>query len=84
MCAHSAFSGGTGLFSATRKSKPRIAGVPWPKRAETQHTVVSGTTGSGQTVLISDLVSQIRERGERCILYDKMGSYMRASSGNGA
>ena len=66
------------FFPAARKSKPRIAGVPWPERAETQHTIVSGTTGSGKTVLISDLVSQIRERGERCILYDKMGSYTRA------
>ena len=54
---------------------PRIAGIPWPARAETQHTIVSGTTGSGKTVLISDLVAQIRARGERCILYDKMGSY---------
>ena len=56
----------------------RIAGVPYPKRAETQHTIVSGTTGSGKTVLISDLVAQIRERGERCVIYDKMGSYTRA------
>ena len=34
-----------------------------PERTETQHTIVSGTTGSGKTVLISDLVSQIREQG---------------------
>ena len=67
-----------GFFPAARGSTPRIAGVPWPKRAETQHTIVSGTTGSGKTVLISDLVAQIRARGERCILYDKMGSYTRA------
>ena len=53
----------------------RIAGIPWPERAETRHTIVSGTTGSGKTVLIADLVEQIRERGERCVLYDKMGSY---------
>ena len=56
----------------------RIAGVPYPARAETQHTIVSGTTGSGKTVLISDLVRQIRQRGERCIIYDKMGSYTQA------
>ncbi len=55
-----------------------IAGIPYPERAETQHTIVSGTTGSGKTVLISDLVSQIRARGERCVIYDKMGSYTRA------
>ena len=53
----------------------RIAGIPWRKEAETLHTIVSGTTGSGKTVLISDLVEQVRERGERCIVYDKMGSY---------
>ena len=56
----------------------RIAGVPFPERTETQHTIVSGTTGSGKTVLISDLVAQIRARGERCVVYDKMGSYTRA------
>ena len=55
----------------------RIAGIPFPPRSETQHTIVSGTTGAGKTVLISDLVSQIRARGERCVLYDKMGSYTR-------
>ena len=56
----------------------RIAGIPYPERTETQHTIVSGTTGSGKTVLISDLVAQIRARGERCVLYDKMGSYTAA------
>ncbi len=56
----------------------RIAGIPYPERTETQHTIVSGTTGSGKTVLISDLVAQIRERGERCVIYDKMGSYTAA------
>ena len=54
-----------------------IAGIPYPERTETQHTIVSGTTGSGKTVLISDLVAQIRARGERCVLYDKMGTYTR-------
>ena len=56
----------------------RIAGIPYPPRTETQHTIVSGTTGSGKTVLISDLVAQIRARGERCVIYDKMGTYTRA------
>ena len=55
----------------------RIAGIPYPQRAETQHTIVSGTTGAGKTVLIADLVEQIRTRGERCVIYDKMGSYTR-------
>ena len=66
------------LFPGARRAACRIAGIPWPKRAETQHTIVSGTTGSGKTVLIADIVDQIRARGERCILYDKMGSYTRS------
>ncbi len=68
----------TAVFPAARRASCRIAGIPWPRRAETQHTIVSGTTGSGKTVLISDLVAQIRARGERCILYDKMGAYTRS------
>ena len=63
---------------AGRPGPYRIAGVPFPERTETQHTIVSGTTGSGKTVLISDLVAQIRARGERCVVYDKMGSYTRS------
>ena len=62
-----------------RRLRPySIAGIPYPERTETQHTIVSGTTGSGKTVLISDLVAQIRARGERCVVYDKMGSYTRS------
>ena len=68
-----------GVFAESAAEKPhRIAGVPYPKRTETRHTIISGTTGSGKTVLISDLVSQIRDRGERCVIYDKMGGYTRA------
>ena len=66
------------LSPKARRASCCIAGIPWPGRAETQHTIVSGTTGSGKTVLISDLVARLRARGERCILYDKMGSYTRS------
>ena len=59
-----------------REARPyTTARIPWPRGAETRHTIVSGTTGAGKTVLIADLVEQIRERGERCVIYDKMGSY---------
>ena len=66
------------LPGAGRPAPYSIAGVPYPERTETQHTIVSGTTGSGKTVLISDLVAQIRAKGERCVIYDKMGSYTAA------
>ena len=68
-----------GVIAESAAEKPhRVAGIPYPKRAETRHTIISGTTGSGKTVLISDLVSQIRDRGGRCVIYDKMGGYTRA------
>ena len=64
------------LLTRGREARPcTVARIPWPRGAETRHTIVSGTTGSGKTVLIADLVEQIRKRGERCIVYDKMGSY---------
>ncbi len=68
----------TALPGGKRFRPYSIAGIPYPERTETQHTIVSGTTGSGKTVLISDLVAQIRARGERCVIYDKMGSYTAA------
>ena len=53
-----------------------IATIPYPKYAETQHTLVTGTTGSGKTVVISDLVEQIQESGGKAIIYDKMGNFV--------
>lgn len=54
----------------------QIVGVPYPHRGENLHTMISGTTGSGKTVIISDLVSQIISRGDRAIIFDKMGTYL--------
>ena len=51
-----------GLPGRERDRAWRLAGIPFPPRSETQHTIVSGTTGSGKTVLISDLVAQVREK----------------------
>jgi len=52
-----------------------LGGVEYPANSETTHTMIAGTTGSGKTVLISDLISQIKERGDRAIIFDKMGIY---------
>ena len=38
-----------GALPGSRRLRPyRIAGIPYPERTETQHTIVSGTTGLGQ------------------------------------
>lgn len=53
-----------------------LAGIPLPKGSETQHIQFVGTTGTGKTVAIRELLQVIRARGERAIIYDKGGTYV--------
>ena len=53
-----------------------IAGVPYPFRAETQHTMFVGSTGSGKTQGIARIIEQIYERGDRAVVYEKMRSFV--------
>lgn len=52
-----------------------LGDIPYPAHSENTHTLIAGSTGSGKTILISELINQIRQRGDRAILYDKMGVY---------
>ena len=54
----------------------RIAGVHYPKDAETLHTLIVGSTGAGKTVAMTDIVEQIEANGDKAIIYDKLGSYI--------
>ena len=61
----------------TGKISPyRIGDVALPYGSETQHIQIVGTTGSGKTVAIRELLMTIRDRGERAIIYDKGGTYL--------
>lgn len=53
-----------------------LAGLAYPFRAETQHTLMCGSTGSGKTQGIFEIVLQIYERGDRGVFYDKMRSFI--------
>ena len=55
----------------------QLAGVEYPAHSESQHTWITGGPGSGKTVVLSDLISQIRKRGDRAIIYDRTGSYIK-------
>lgn len=54
----------------------KIAGLEFPAYTEHAHTLITGGSGTGKTNLISDLIEQIKQRQERAIIYDKMGSYI--------
>lgn len=45
--------------------------LPLPQSAELQHILVHGTTGTGKSTVIKELLDHIRQRGERAIVYDK-------------
>jgi type IV conjugative transfer system coupling protein TraD len=53
-----------------------IGNINLPYRAETQHIWINGTTGSGKTVAFSDILSQVRSKGRRAVVYDLMGVYV--------
>ncbi len=57
------------------KKKYTLADIPYPAYTESLHTIITGGSGSGKTVLISNLIEQIRKNGDRAIIYDKMGTF---------
>jgi type IV conjugative transfer system coupling protein TraD len=56
----------------------RIAGVPYPWRLEQSHAMLIGTTGTGKTVAMRELLGQIRERGHRAVVFDLTGAFIEA------
>ena len=53
-----------------------IAGVDYPLGTETVHTLVIGSTGSGKTQTLLDLVEQVRTRGGKAVIFDVKGDYV--------
>lgn len=54
-----------------------IAAIPFPNHSEQQHTIITGGSGTGKTQVMLDLLEQIRARGEKVIVYDRMGNFVR-------
>lgn len=51
----------------------KIANVPIPKNAEFQHMMVTGTTGSGKSNTIHQLLKSIRANGDQAVVLDTTG-----------
>jgi type IV conjugative transfer system coupling protein TraD len=63
---------------AAKTDKPyTIAGIPFPPNAVEAQTGIFGTMGVGKTNAIKELLSTIRERNGRAIVYDRMGGLVR-------
>jgi type IV conjugative transfer system coupling protein TraD len=55
-----------------------LAGVPFPWRLEQSHAMLIGTTGTGKTVALRDLLQQVRQRGARAVVFDLTGAFIEA------
>lgn len=53
-----------------------IAGIPYPWRLEQSHTMLVGTTGTGKTTQLKSLVTQLRSRGQRAVIFDLTGTFV--------
>lgn len=56
---------------------PKLAGIDYPIDGELEHTMITGGVGSGKSLAIHGLIQSIRERGDRAIIYDPEGEYIR-------
>lgn len=64
------------LKKANKASDIRVAGVPIVKNTEVQHILLTGTTGTGKSVCMKELMDQVRAKGQRAIVYDIEGSFI--------
>ena len=53
-----------------------IGAVPIPARLETRHMAMIGTTGSGKTTALRQLLDGIEARGEAALVYDTCGEFV--------
>lgn len=64
------------LQRARQASKIQISGLPIVKDSETQHILLTGTTGAGKTNMLKELLPQIRLRQNRAIIFDVTGEFV--------
>ncbi|WPE96034.1 type IV secretion system DNA-binding domain-containing protein (plasmid) [Pseudomonas aeruginosa] len=53
-----------------------IGPIAIPKGTEVQHSLVTGAPGVGKSVLISQILDRVADRGESAIVYDKTGDFV--------
>jgi hypothetical protein len=61
----------------SRQAAITLAGVPVPAADETKHFKLMGTTGAGKSTAIAELLAGALRRGDRAIIADPDGGYLR-------
>lgn len=65
------------LKSKEQASNITISNLPLVRDSERQHLLITGTTGTGKTNLLHELIPQIKARGEKAIVVDLNGNFIR-------
>ena len=55
-----------------------LADIPYPYNLEASHTIVIGTTGSGKTTQLRQLVAEMRRRQDSAVIFDLTGAFVEA------
>lgn len=67
----------TGSAKSRRPDEPSIGGQPVPARDESKHFKIVGTTGTGKSTAIAALIEPALNRGDRLVIADPDGGYLR-------
>ena len=65
------------LYSKKMASVFKIGKLPLVKDTETQHILITGTTGSGKTNMLNAFLPQIRCQKQRAIVFDVTGDFVK-------
>ena len=68
---------------STTPDELTLGGRPWPSSLETLHLLLAGTTGSGKSTAIEELLEGIVARGDRCLICDPNANYLSKFARNG-
>lgn len=64
------------LKRSNKASDLMLGDLPLVKDSETQHMLITGTTGSGKTNCFHTLLPQIRSKGQRAVIVDTTGEFV--------
>ncbi|HEY9092131.1 type IV secretion system DNA-binding domain-containing protein, partial [Parasphingorhabdus sp.] len=53
-----------------------LAGVRYPWRLEQSHAMLIGTTGTGKTVALLEMINEARRKGQRAVIFDLTGAFI--------
>lgn len=66
----------TTLEAQTDGNSLYLGPIPIPARCETRHSACIGTTGSGKTTVLRQMLDSIEQRGDCALVYDTSGEFI--------